>query len=99
MVKHIVMFRIAEKDESKKKEIASQLKTALDALPAKISEIKYFEVGLNFAAVGNAFDAVLISEFDNNDTLNQYRVHPEHQKVVAFIKGICDQTAVVDYLI
>ena len=46
MIKHIVMFKLKEKAEGRDKAANIQLlKAMLDALPARIKEIKFFEVG------------------------------------------------------
>ncbi|MCF8372765.1 MAG: Dabb family protein [Bacteroidales bacterium] len=74
-----------------------QLKNALDALPAKISAINYFEVGINDADSPRALDMVLTSHFNSIDELEKYRVHPEHVKVLAMVKEITEYTVVVDY--
>lgn len=94
MIKHIVMFKFkASASEAKKQEIKSQL----DALPGKISQIKSFETGVNISKSKNAFDLILVSEFDSLKTLEEYRVHEDHQKLIASLKPIKEKTNVVDY--
>ncbi len=97
MIKHIVMFKLRDFSEAEKAEKKLQLKKMLENLPAKIDLIKYFQVGINYASVSNAWDLVLHSEFTDDKDLNSYRVHPEHQIVVTFIKDITEHVAVVDY--
>lgn len=98
MIKHIVMFKLSNRyTVEEKKSIASDLKALLDKLPAKISEIKSYEVGVNISEAANAYDLVLISSFESMKTLEAYRVHPEHQAVVAKIKEHKQETIAVDY--
>ena len=98
MIKHIVMFKMKEfGSETEKARNSKKLKSALDALPNIISEIKFFEVGLNFAESPRAFDLVLISHFDSNQDLDKYRVHPEHKKVLILVRELTELSQVVDY--
>jgi len=93
MIKHIVSFKL--KDEAKDK--TSLIKNLLERLPSKISEIKYFEVGVNISDSPTAFDIVLISEFESIDSLKNYQVHPEHLKVTDVIRLHKTSSMVVDY--
>jgi len=98
MIQHIVMFKLLDKyNEEKRKEIAEELKAALDELPSKIKEIKAYEVGVNISKSSNAYDLVLVSSFDSMEALETYRVHEAHQAVVAKIKEHKKNTVAVDY--
>lgn len=98
MVKHIVMLRLKEYDnKTQKLENALKLKKALESLKGFIEEIKFLEVGLNFNEKPSAFDLVLTTTFDSEEDLEMYRMHPEHKKVLVFLKTVTSETAVVDY--
>ena len=98
MIKHIVMWRLKETGNGQSKsENLKQMKAMLEALPAKISEIVEFEVGIDFDRSERAFDMVLVSAFASKETLKAYQIHPEHQKVVAFLPEIVAEGKVVDY--
>lgn len=92
------MFKLVEfKSQSEKQAVIAEIKSSLEKLPQKISEIKYYEVGINFFNSPNASDVVLISDFETNDALNAYRIHPEHVKVVELIGKYKAEGSVVDY--
>ncbi len=95
MIKHIVFFKVPE--EKNKKDILEHLDLMLKALPGKIQEIKFFETGKNISTSKAAYDFVLISEFEGLATLDKYRVHPEHKKVLDFISQNELMLKVVDY--
>lgn len=97
MIKHVVMIKLQEFEEKEKEGNAQKIKDDLDALPAKIPEIKFYETGINISESPNAFDVVLISEFDSLAALKTYSAHQEHQKVLDFIKFVADDIKVVDY--
>ncbi|MCF8304235.1 MAG: Dabb family protein [Bacteroidales bacterium] len=98
MLKHIVMFKMkADEGEQARKQNVEELKRRLDALPGKIEDIRGYEVGINENDNRASYDAVLISVFEGEDELNRYRKHPEHIKVLDFIKQTVESTAAVDY--
>jgi hypothetical protein len=84
------------KDEDKESNI-QKTKQMLEALVDKIEPLKKMEVGINFVPSERAFDLSLYSTFDDEEELNIYRVHPEHLKVVSFIKEVTKSSKVVDY--
>ncbi len=95
MLKHIVMFRL--KDVPEKAENIKKLKEAIDDLEEIIPEAQSIETGTNVNTKPSAYDLVLVSEFEDEEALDAYRVHPEHKKVLELIKKVNDQIAVVDY--
>ncbi len=96
MVKHIVFFKL--KPEIKdKQQAAQQVINTLLPLKKLISQIKNYELGINFAERDTAFDIALISEFENRQDLETYRSHPLHLQAVEQIKPLIAQTASVDY--
>ncbi len=99
MIKHIVMFRLKESALGyTKQENVKKLKAVLESLREKIVEIKRLEVGINFAESETSSDVLLYSEFANKEALDAYQKHPEHLKVVDFVKQVCAERRVADYI-
>ncbi len=97
-IKHIVMIKVIDNhNEFSKSFIIRKIKQDLELLPSKIKEILFFEVGLNVSSSKSAFDIVLNSEFDSLETLNNYRIHLEHKKVLDYISKVSEKISVVDY--
>jgi len=98
MMKHIVMWRLKDfTNGANKEENAKKLKSLLESLKAKISEIRRIEVGINVNPSNAAFDVVLYSEFDSLSDLEAYQKHPEHLKIVSFVNRVRSERGVVDY--
>lgn len=98
MIKHIVLFKVKEFDtDQEKKEALNKMKEMLLALDGVIEELKFIEVGLNIDLNSANFDLSLTTHFDNMDDLKTYAFHPEHLKVVDYVKTIATQRACVDY--
>jgi len=99
MIKHIVLFKLAENAEGKTKaENALFIKSELENLKNLIPQIRMIEVGINSpeAPVVN-FDIALNSEFDSMAELETYQEHPEHKRVAAYIGKVRTDRACVDY--
>ena len=98
MVKHIVLWKLKEEAGGRsKKENAGELKKRLEDLKGKIPEIVELEVGLSFEVSETASDVSLYSSFKTREDLGRYQKHPDHQKVVEFVRGIVSERRVVDY--
>ncbi len=97
MINHVVLFKLKEFPGEEKKAVIAELKLMLEGLKDKISELKYIEVGINYELEAKSFDIALISHFDSHEDLDKYRVHPEHQKVVARVLETTVERAAVDY--
>jgi len=94
MVVHIVTFQF--KEENKKANII-QAKQMLENLMGAVSSLRSIDVGVNFSQEERAMDLSIITVFESREGLNAYAVHPEHLKVVDFIKRVVEYSKVVDY--
>ena len=94
MVMHIVMFQFNKgTSEVIKQEVKQQIEQLVDLVPGLLN----MKVGLNFAQEVRAMDMVLISHFESREDLDFYATHPEHLKVVEYIKTVAEYTKVVDF--
>mgnify|MGYP001820416622 FL=1 len=94
MVVHIVTFQF--KEENKKANMI-QAKQMLENLMGAVPTLRSIDVGVNFSTEERAMDMSIITVFESKEGLNAYAVHPEHLKVVEFIKSVVEYSKVVDY--
>ncbi len=94
MVVHIVTFKF--KDEHKKTNII-QAKQMLENLMGAVPSLRSIDVGVNFSTEDRAMDLSIITTFESSVGLDAYAIHPEHIKVVEFIKGVVEYSKAVDY--
>ena len=98
MIKHIVMWTLKDEFNGQRKdEIAKSIKSQLLDLRNKIPQIKYIEVGINEINPDQNYDVVLVSEFESFDDLEIYSKHPDHMKVVEFLKDRRIERVATDY--
>ncbi|MFV0483631.1 MAG: Dabb family protein [Bacteroidales bacterium] len=97
MINHVVLIKVKHEKASQRKEILEKTKKQLENLSNYISQLRYIEVGIQHKADENCHDLCLISHFDNLLDLEAYAVHPEHLKVVAYIRDNFEGRTVVDF--
>ena len=98
MLKHVVMWRFVEGAEGKSRsEHAQWMKEHLEALVGVVPEIRALEVGIDCNRGAAAYDAVLISLFDDAEALKRYKNHPAHQAISTHCKQGRESRTVVDY--
>lgn len=95
MLVHIVMFKF--KEENKKANMI-QAKQMLENLMGAVPSLKSIDVGHNTIESDRAMDLSLIAVFETKEGLDIYDAHPEHQRVVAFIKSVVEYSKAVDYI-
>ncbi len=96
MLRHIVMIKF--KPELNLQEVSNNLRLMLIKLPENIESLKKIEVGINISTRPSAYNLVLTADFENKDGLDEYRIHPEHVKVLDYLKIVMDKATVVDYV-
>jgi hypothetical protein len=95
MIVHVVMIKFRESEEKASR--IEKAKTLIDALVGRVPSLRSMETGINFAEEERAMDLVLRATFDDREGLEEYAVHPEHLKVIDFIKSVAEYSKVVDY--
>ena len=78
-------------------EHAQWMKEHPEQLTSVIPEIRSLEVGVNTNTGDMAYDAVLISTFDDAEAMKRYKTHPAHQTISNYCKQVRESRTVVDY--
>ncbi len=91
MIKHIVMFKLAEK------ETLAEALTALNSLKGNIETLRFLEIGTDFLNSERSYDIVLTTFFDDREGLKTYAGHKNHLPVVKKMRSLCSSSIVVDY--
>jgi len=95
---HLVFFKFKPEAAGRSaEENAAELVRRLQDLPARIPEIRELSAGTDISRSPASFDLGLYTAFDSPEDLETYRVHPDHQKVIEFVRETTSDRAVVDY--
>ena len=98
MIKHVVMWEFKDQAAGNSKEENIELAAEkLRSLKGLVEQIKFLEVGKNINQSEAAYELILITEFESSADLDQYQIHPEHEKVKTFIGEVAAKRVLVDY--
>ena len=93
MVKHIVMFKLAERTPANLEKAVQ----ALQSLEGKIEALRSLEIGIDFTQGERSYDIVLTTHFDGQEGFDTYGPHPNHIPVKETMRALCSSSVVVDY--
>ena len=100
MIKHIVMWKLKEMEETQKIAAMEKIKKNLEDLNGQIEGVVSIEVGIDFLQSDASYDVVLYSVLKSKEALENYQAHPLHVKVATeTIKPLIKSRIVVDYKI
>ena len=91
MIRHIVMWKFRPDTEAEQAKFLNGLRDLQGVIPQLLKS----EVAVNVGE-GN-YDAVLVSEFESLEALDQYKNDPRHKAVSALCKSIRTDRVAVDY--
>ena len=97
MIRHIVSWKLAAKDEAGAATAVAEITAALTGLVGVIPEILTLSVSRNVAYADKNHDVVLVADFATLDDLEAYQVHPEHLKAAEVVKARVIARASVDF--
>lgn len=97
MIKHIVMWNLQGETPEEKRASALFLKSRFEGLVGRIPGLRCLEVGMDTSSVDYACDVVLYTEFDDQQSLDDYATHPEHLRVKAELGEMRTARYQVDY--
>jgi len=95
-IRHIVLWRLGADDADTRAVHAQEMQQRLEALVDVIDEIESMRVRPNVAFPASNWDVALEADFADTAALERYIEHPEHQKVVAFVREVTSERAAVD---
>lgn len=97
MIRHVIMWKFCDElDGMNKDEIMCAIEEKFAFLLKTIPEIRAMRVERDILRSERSFDMIYITEFDSLESLERYRVHPEHVKVASFIAKVRVAQAVTD---
>ncbi len=97
MIKHIVMWNIRGATAAEKSDGIAQLQRSFESLRGRIPGLLHLEIGVDASHIDYACDVVLYSEFESQEALDGYAVHPEHQRVKGELADLRIARHQVDY--
>lgn len=100
MVKHMILWNIDDKySVEEKDDIKKNIKTQLEGLFGKIPGLLKIEVTINSLGSSTA-DLMLNSEFESEEALKNYSVHPLHVEVAnTYVRPYTVHRSCLDFIV
>lgn len=97
MLRHIILCKLKpELDEAARIKAKANIKAALEALPAQIEGLEKMTVHTSPLASSDC-DLMLESVFSDKESLDRYRVHPEHVKCIDLFRASVSEKNKFDF--
>lgn len=96
MLIHTVMWKFCDAEGKTKAENIEIAKEGLESLITKVPTLQSIEFFKNEVECDRNFDAMLVVRVLNEQALDAYKNHPEHQKVAAYVAKVTCGRAAVD---
>lgn len=97
MIRHVINWKLNADDPDEKAAVFAQLADGFGALPHVIPEIKSLWIGRDLDETEGNWDVVLIVDYESTAGLEAYQQHPEHQKVVEYVRTVVSARTAVDF--
>lgn len=97
MIRHIVMFTVADEARPRKDELIAEAATRLEALVGVVPGLRTMAVRTDVLGGAN-HDFAVDAEFDDLESVRGYGPHPAHAEVAEFIGTFrTDARAAIDF--
>ena len=93
MIKHIVLFKLDNKEKQIKEEILKRLLN----MNGKIEGLLNIEAGIDFLNSERSYDIALICNFLDITSFEKYKTHPVHVPVIDFMRPYVEKSKAVDF--
>lgn len=98
MIRHIVMWKLTAEDAAGKASSVAAIAGALEPL-IHLDGISALKVHANELGIDGNWDATLIGDYDSEEALRAYLVHPEHVAAVAVVRQHTSARAALDFTV
>lgn len=97
MVKHIVLWKFQEQlDPQQRKEAGEKMREILEPLKEVIPGVISLRVETD-SLDGSNRDVMLFGEYESEEAINNYAVHPAHVEAGKYVRSVTCERACFDY--
>lgn len=93
MIKHIVIYKLKNRNESEKEKLCEKF----NSMRGKIPYLKSLIAGSDILNSERSYDVALICEFESLEDLNKYKTHEVHLPIVDYVKSVAEISHSVDF--
>lgn len=94
MIIHIVLGKPRDDLSGDERQELDEALSALDGVPGVMA----MTWGRDISGRGKGYTTAAVMQFESRETLDQYQIHPEHQRVVQVLNRLMPDRLIVDYV-
>lgn len=92
-IKHVVLFKLRDRTTDN----VARAVAAIESLRIGVEQVESLEVGVDFAGSRFSFDLAATVTFADRAALDAYSSHPRHREVLAVMRELSQDFAIVDF--
>ncbi len=96
MIRHIVLFRLADETTATKQERIAGMRERLEPLREATPGVRSLRVGADVVGGGDHWDAALVADFADRGALDAYQVLPAHRAAVDWMAAFVADRSIAD---
>ncbi|MDR2090699.1 MAG: Dabb family protein [Clostridiales bacterium] len=93
MVTHVVLYKLKENTPEIRKKMVETFYSMKGKIPALLS----IDAGEDFLGSERSFDIALVCKYESREKLEEYKAHPVHLPVKAYVHGVVERSQSVDF--
>ncbi|MEI6406608.1 MAG: Dabb family protein [Actinomycetes bacterium] len=99
MIRHIVVFKLKAIEENAIETDFQNIKGKLEALTVAHEGISRLDVYRGMGLVDFHWEVVLVGDYNSQEALDAYQVHPLHQEFVTWVSDYITDRVVIDFVV
>lgn len=97
MIRHLVLWKLADDAVDDKEVIVAELEQRFGALVPVIDGLERLEIRADIGETDGNWDVLLDADYRDTAALDAYQVHPEHVTVAAYVRSVVTARACIDF--
>lgn len=96
MIRHLVLWKLADDAVDDKEVILAELERRFGALVPVIDGVERLEIRADIGETDGNWDVLLDGDYRDTAALDAYQAHPAHLEVAAYVRSVVTARACVD---
>lgn len=97
MIRHLVLWKLADDALGDKELIVAEFEQRFGALVPVIDGVERLEIRADIGGTDGNWDVVLDGDYRDTAALDTYQVHPAHVEVAAYVRSMVTARACIDF--
>jgi hypothetical protein len=97
MIRHLVLWKLADDAADDKEVIVAELEQRFEALVPVIDGLERLEIRADIGETDGNWDVLLDADYRDTAALDAYQVHPAHVDAAGYARSVVTARACIDF--